>query len=229
MEILYHEMMVSPDMNPSYLKRVLLAGFEPFNGATENPSAELVNYFKQNPLDGIEIDTVILPVSFYRAEQRLQPKLEQNYDVVLGLGLAAGRNHISVERIALNLIDARIPDETGHQPIDQKVIDGGPLALSTSLPVKAICKACNELDVPTKVSYTAGTFVCNATFYQICNYQQKFQPNMLAGFIHVPWFLGQGQEGEGLAKELQFSAIAKILEVCAENPREINESAGTIS
>jgi pyroglutamyl-peptidase len=116
---------------------------------------------------------------------------------VLALGLAGGRAGLSLERIAVNLIDARIPDNLGLQPIDVAVKQDGPPAYFSSLPIKAMLQALLAADVPASLSLSAGTFVCNQVFYWLCHLVETEHPGMRGGFIHVPWLESQAGRHPG--------------------------------
>jgi pyroglutamyl-peptidase len=104
---------------------------------------------------------------------------------VLALGLAEGRHGITPERIAINLADARIPDNDGDQPRDAEIEHGGPAARFSGLPVKAIAHALEAAGIPSSVSLTAGSYVCNHVFYELMGFAAT-RPGLRAGFVHVP-------------------------------------------
>jgi pyroglutamyl-peptidase len=165
---------------------VLLTAFEPFDGAASNPSIDVV----RRVLDGWDrperLVTAVLPVSFRGAEIDLQALLAVHQPAVaVGVGLAARRPRPALERFALNLCDARIADNDGDQPSDRAVLAGGPLAVATSLPVKATVARMRAEGVDAELSTTAGTFVCNASFYLLATWAQQ-TPGRRAGFVHVP-------------------------------------------
>src|SRR5207248_574545 len=114
--------------------------------------------------------------------------------LVLCVGQAGGRAAISLERVAINVNDARIPDNAGGQPIDTPVIEGAPAAYFTRLPIKAMLAALADAGIPAEVSQTAGTFVCNNVFYGLMH--ELARPEFAGtrgGFVHVPWLPGQGE------------------------------------
>ena len=143
------------------MTKVLLTGFEPFGKATLNPSGEIV---KQ--ISGDNIVTAILPVAYAQSAERLLALIaEHKPDVVICLGQAEGRTHISPERIAINLDDARLADNEGVIRNDVPIVAGGPVAYESTLPIKEIVKAINDAGVPAAVSLSAGAFLCNHVFY----------------------------------------------------------------
>jgi pyroglutamyl-peptidase len=171
--------------------RVLLSGFEPFGGAASNPSGEVVRRLISVPQPeladaGIEIRGVILPVSFRASGPALRHAIEAHSpDLVIALGLADGRSGITPERIAINLDDARIPDNDGDQPIDEAIEVSGPAARFSTLPVKAIVAALTDAGLPASVSLSAGSYVCNHVAYILGGVVER-DPALRAGFIHVP-------------------------------------------
>jgi pyroglutamyl-peptidase len=172
--------------------RLLLTGFEPFAGDTRNPSAELVAAIAAAPPRHLTLATCILPVAFARLDAALDAAIATaRPDVVLSLGLAGGRDAMSVERIAINLDDARIPDNDGGQPLDHPVVADGPAAYFATVPVKAMVAAMRAAGAPAQVSHTAGTFACNHVFYRASHLAavaaQDSRPAMRAGFIHLPY------------------------------------------
>ncbi|MFF5207294.1 pyroglutamyl-peptidase I [Streptosporangium sp. NPDC000396] len=160
---------------------VLLTGFEPFDGATVNPSWEAVKL-----VPGVR--AVQLPCVFGEAPERLRAAVaEHDPAVVVCVGQAGGRADVTVERVAVNLNDARIPDNAGRQPIDEPVVPGGPAAYFATLPVKACVAAARTAGVPASVSHSAGTFVCNHLFYGLMHLIATERPGVRGGFVHVPF------------------------------------------
>lgn len=169
---------------------VLLTGFAPFDGAATNESWEAVR--EAIPVlvaRGIDAEGVELPVQFGAASEllaeavrRLRPRL------VIAVGLAAGRTAITPERVAINIRDARIPDNAGASPVDEPVVPGGPVGHFSTLPIKAIVAALAADGVPAAVSQTAGTYVCNDVFYSL-QHLLATDPELAevrGGFVHVP-------------------------------------------
>ncbi|MBD8061287.1 pyroglutamyl-peptidase I family protein [Oceanitalea stevensii] len=165
---------------------VLVTGFGPFSDHADNPSALAVDALARewSAPDGVTVVTETLPVSFARATERVAALVaEHRPAVVLGVGLAAGRDRISLERVALNLCDARIPDVDGAQPVDVPVLPGEPLARPATLPVKAALAAVRAAGLPAELSLSAGSYVCNAVMYAALAAVPEGVP---AGFVHVP-------------------------------------------
>ncbi|GAA3104735.1 pyroglutamyl-peptidase I [Streptosporangium carneum] len=160
---------------------VLLTGFEPFGGASVNPSWEAVRL-----VPGVR--AVQVPCVFGEALEHLRAAvLEHDPSVIVCVGQAGGRADMTVERVAVNLNDARIPDNAGQQPIDEPVVRGGPAAYFATLPVKACVAAARAAAVPASVSQSAGTFVCNHLFYGLMHLIATELPGVRGGFVHVPF------------------------------------------
>jgi pyroglutamyl-peptidase len=169
-------------------QRVLITGFEPFGGETVNPSAQVLLQLQGwRPAADVALGTLLLPCLFGRAIEVLEQALRRDRpQVVIALGQAASRDEVTVERVAINIDDARIPDNAGVQPIDTPVVNGGPAAYFCSLPIKAIVAALQQAGIPASVSQTAGTFVCNHVFYGLAHALATRHPGARGGFIHLP-------------------------------------------
>ncbi len=165
--------------------RILLTGFEPFGGQSINPSWEVARALQGAVIAGAQVTAVQLPCVFAQAVPALQHALAQHRpDIALALGQAEGRCDFSVERVAINVQDARIPDNAGAQPIDVPVIDGGPAAYFSTLPIKSLVVGLKAAGFPASVSHTAGTFVCNQVFYALQHTLAGL--GVLSGFMHLP-------------------------------------------
>ena len=165
--------------------RILLTGFEPFGGQSLNPSWEVASALQGLQLPGAQVVAMQLPCVFAQALPALQQALTQHTpDIVLALGQAEGRCDLSVERVAINVMDARIPDNAGAQPIDVPVIAGGPAAYFSTLPIKSLVAGLKAAGFPASVSQTAGTFVCNQVFYGLQH--ALVGQGVHSGFMHLP-------------------------------------------
>ena len=189
---------------------ILLTGFEPFGTATSNPSGEIV---KQ--INGENIVTAILPVAYAQSAEHLLSLIKQhNPDVVICLGQAEGRTQITPEKVAINLDDARLADNEGVLRNDVKIIEHGPDAYFSTLPVKEMVDAMKTQGIPTAVSLSAGAFLCNHVFYVA---QNKFAgSNVRSGFVHVPLMDSQAPEFPGLPTmplDQMVIAVRAMLEV----------------
>ena len=199
------------------MKRVLLTGFEPFAGASLNPSEQIVNALKARQIEGVELHTAVLPVVFTESSELLRHLIKlHNPDVVICLGQAEGRREISFERVAINLDDARLADNAGRTNIDQAIVEGGPDARFTTLPVKAMVTAVRAEGISAGLSTTAGTFVCNHIFYAMQH--ALAETPVKSGFIHVPLMTEQADDFTGLPTmplEQQVRAIEIAVRVAA--------------
>lgn len=177
------------------MRRVLVTGFEPFGAASLNPSQEIISRLGDVP--GLEIHRMVLPVVFAQAaDQALARVAEIRPHAVISLGQAEGRTEISLERVAVNLMDARIPDNSGVQIMDTLIADGAPDAYFTSLPAREMVNAMRAIGIPAGISLSAGAFLCNHVFYAL---RHALQPEAVAsGFIHVPLMTEQAGEFPGL-------------------------------
>ncbi|MGN0715490.1 MAG: pyroglutamyl-peptidase I [Anaerovoracaceae bacterium] len=170
-----------------FIMKVLVTGFEPFDGEPLNPALEAVNKLPSEIAEA-EIIKAVIPVVFSKAGKVLADEIEKwRPDIVLCVGQAGGDPVISVERVAINIMDARIPDNEGCQPVDVPVDSDGENAYFASLPIKAIVSSMNQAGVPAQLSFSAGSFVCNALMYHLLYLIDKKYPQMKGGFIHVPY------------------------------------------
>jgi pyroglutamyl-peptidase len=197
MSVRYSDRMVAgSDKGPSGCPTVLVTGFEPFGADSINPSWMAAQALHGRMVAGHRIIGAQIPTVFDAAIAALRQELLRHRPVlVIGTGQAGGRAAISLERVAINVNDARIPDNAGEQPVDTPVIDGAPAAYFTTLPIKAMRAAILDAGVAAEVSQTAGTFVCNHAFYGLMHElaTNRALKRTRGGFIHVPWLPGQGQ------------------------------------
>jgi pyroglutamyl-peptidase len=188
--------------------RVLVTGFEAFGPHDENPTQIVVQ-----ALHGWgDLATVVLPCDFRRALPALEAAIDGcGPQLVVCLGFAARRTEVSVERVALNLIDARIADNAGHRPVDEPVLAGGPPAYFSTLPVKAIAQALNDAAIPAAVSLSAGSFVCNQVFYGLAHRIAQGRGPRQGGFIHLPPFAV-------LPLQDQLAAVRIVIDASSRRP-----------
>jgi pyroglutamyl-peptidase len=169
---------------------ILLTGFEPFGGEAVNPSWEIARALDGWVCEGRTVRAVRLPCAFGDALHTLDDALAAHRpELVVCLGQAGGRAEISIERAALNVDDARIPDNLGRQPLDAAVVAGGPAAYFSTLPIKALAHDLRAAGIAAAVSNTAGTFVCNHVFYALMH-RLATTPALArtrGGFVHVPY------------------------------------------
>ncbi len=167
--------------------KVLLTGFEPFGGSQVNPSAQVVGRLARDGVPGVTLHSAILPVdrqggpaTLLDAVRACQP------DAILCLDEAARRTAISIERVALNLLDYRMADNVGHQAVDEPIVPDGPAAYFVTLPVRAMLEAVRAAGIPAELSLSAGAFLCNQVTYELLHYLTTYQLAIPAGFVHVP-------------------------------------------
>ena len=211
------------------MKKILITGFEPFGGASINPALEAVKRLEGRALEGGSIVTCQVPVVRFKAIDAVIRAIETHQpDYVITVGQAAGRAGITPERVAINVDDFRIPDNEGIQVVDEPVIEGGPDAYFSTLPIKAMTKAMQDNGIPAQVSNTAGTFVCNHLFYGIQHYLRDSQIGH--GFVHIPLLPEQATDGNQPAMSLEMIAegLAIAAQAIIDNPADISRGGGTI-
>ena len=192
------------------MKKLLITGFDPFGGASRNPSWEAVELLPDKIGDyrlwKLEISTVFGQgaAEVLKTAEALEP------DGILCVGLAAGRDAVTPERIAVNIRDARIPDNSGFQPQGERIDPEGPAAYFATVPVEAMAQAIRRAGIPGAVSNTAGTFVCNDVLYTLLHHYAG--TDVRVGFIHVPQLPDQGVPS--LPLEQTIAALTAAIEAC---------------
>lgn len=175
------------------MKHLIITGFDPFGGETVNPAWEAVSRLPDT-VGGYRLTKLQIPTVFAKAaEQVLAAAGADAPDVILCVGQAGGREAVTPERVAINCMDARIPDNAGNQPREKLVISGGPDGIFSTVPVRKMADAIEEVGIPGKVSNTAGTFVCNDTLYRLLHHYAGTAVRV--GFIHVPHLPEQAKAG----------------------------------
>lgn len=193
--------------------KVLVTGFEPFGNETVNPSYEAVKRLPDR-IGRAEITKAKIPVTFATSGPVLEEAIKRHQpDIVLCVGQAGGYAGIAVERVAVNLQDASIPDNSGEQPEDQPIVPDGPNAYFSSLPVKEMVKALRKEGIPAFVSNSAGTYVCNHLMYILLHRIHLENRAMRGGFIHVPYSMEQAAGKTSVPPSMELSQIARALEV----------------
>lgn len=208
--------------------RLLLTGFEPFGGNSINPSWLVAQALHGSHVDGVQIQSQCLPCVFGDAIGVLQAAVRQHRPVaVLALGLAASRPVLSIERVAINVDDARIADNAGASPIDTPVVPGGPAAYFSTLPIKAMHARLQAEGVPAEISQTAGTFVCNHVFYALMHTLRR-RPAVRAGFMHVPLLPENATAGAGMPLQQQIEGVQLALQTVLQVQVDSRLSAGAV-
>ncbi len=220
--------------------RILLTGFEPFGGQSLNPSWEVARALHGLPLpgsQGAQVTAAQLPCVFDQALPALQQALTQHTpDIVLALGQAEGRCDLSVERVAINVMDARIPDNAGAQPIDMPVIAGSPAAYFSTLPIKSLVAGLRASGFQASVSQTAGTFVCNQVFYGLQH--ALAGQGVHSGFMHLPLLPEQAAHWPGPSlpswpASLQVAGVRQALTLLVAHRQQglsdLRQTGGTLN
>jgi pyroglutamyl-peptidase len=199
------------------MKNVLITAFEPFNGQSLNASAEIINRLNVNKFNA-HIHTLILPTVFKSVDDIITSKIDDlNPDIILLLGEARLSTNIRLERIAINIDDARIPDNQNYQPIDLPIINHGPAAYLSTLPLRTIHSHLSSQNIPIVISNSAGTFLCNHLMYIVLHHlATKKASNTIAGFIHFPYIKTQVKSdiSSFLDIDISVKALEKIINDC---------------
>lgn len=216
---------IKPD---NKLPTVLLTGFDAFGGDAINPSWLAAQALQGEILQGHRLVAAQLPTEFAGSSHALTALLRQHKPaLVLCLGLAGGRAGITLERIAINVQDARIADNAGVQPVDAPIAAMGPAAYFSTLPIKAMLQGLTDADIPAEVSQTAGTFVCNHVFYVLLHAlkKQRGQVKSRGGFAHVPYLPGQGLPCMPLDEMVRGLRVAIASALSTQNDVELGAGA----
>ncbi len=191
--------------------KILVTGFEAFNQEVINPSGEIIKALAE--AFGENLCILKLPVEFKRAGELLEEAIMRlQPDITLSFGQAGKRECITIERVAINVDDAKIPDNIGYQPIDTTISKIGPAAYFTTLPLRGLLQCLSENEIEAKISNSAGTYVCNHVMYQALHLAETRFPNMKAGFIHVPYMKEQA-EGKENVPYMELTEMIKAAEI----------------
>ncbi|OFK60211.1 pyroglutamyl-peptidase I [Globicatella sp. HMSC072A10] len=212
------------------MKKILVTGFDPFGGEQINPALEAI---KRLPtlINDTQILTYEIPTVFHKSGRLLQDYLlKEQPDAVLLVGQAGGRSAISLERVAINMDDARIPDNEGNQPIDEVINPQGAPAYFTTLPIKRIVQALKQHQIPAIVSNSAGTFVCNHLMYYLLDILAARKANVIGGFMHIPYLPSQVVDQPNqpsMALDQIVKAIEITLATIIKNQHDLKITGGT--
>lgn len=212
--------------------KVLVTGFNPFGGEKVNPALEAVKRLPSE-IAGAEIRTLEIPTVFIKSGRVLESGIKElRPDVVICVGQAGGRSIIAVEKVAINLAEARIKDNEGNQPTDRKIKEDGENAYFTSLPAKAMVMNIRKNGIPANISYTAGTFVCNDIMYTLLYLIDRKYPGIRGGFIHVPFVpeqtVGKPDGTPSMSLEMIRDGLTYAIEAAVLNEKDIAGVMGTI-
>ena len=190
------------------MKKLLISGFEPFGGETVNPSWEAVKRLPDE-INGYALTKLCVPVVFGKAADLVKEKAREICpDVILCIGQAGGRDAITPELVGINLRHASIPDNNGAQPQDEPILAGGADAYFSTLPVRKMAEAIHACGVPSKVSYSAGAYVCNDLLYTLLARYRETQTRV--GFIHIPYSEDQNKTPSMALSDMIRGLIAAI-------------------
>jgi pyroglutamyl-peptidase len=197
--------------------RILVSGFGPFGPHTSNASSEVLRRLWEEGVDGADLLTIELPCVRYEATRvLLEAFTRAQPDAVVALGIAAKRMAITPERIAINVDDYDIPDNNGARPVDEPVVAGGPAAYFSTLPLRRIVEALTDAQVPAALSNSAGTYLCNHTFYGLMHHLNTTGAPARAGFVHIPQMLEASGEADGLPFSTIVRGVAITLDCVVE-------------
>jgi pyroglutamyl-peptidase len=212
--------------------KALVTGFDSFGGDKVNPSSSAVRRLKRR-VGSVSVFTAVLPTSYARSAIVLRGAIHEIHpDIVLCVGQAGGRSELSLERVAINVQDARIKDNDGKQPIDRPVVRDGPAAHFATLPIKACVAEMRRAGLPAAVSDTAGTFVCNHTFYALLDMAERHGLGFRGGFLHIPYTPEQAAR-LGSAPSMSIDDVVRgieiVLAVSAVRAEDVHTAEGRLS
>ena len=217
------------------MKKVLLTGFEPFGGEALNPSEEVSRQLNGSVIARHEVISALLPCVYGAALKELKHQIKLHEPMfVVCVAQAGGRAEITPERVAINLDDAHIADNAGQQPVDRPIVKGGPAAYWSTLPIKAIVQSLQKRRIPSAVSPSAGTFVCNHVFYGLMHELALHAKGVRGGLIHVPYLpeqtavrTGSGQADQpSLPLAKMAEGIALAIETTIAYRRDLKTACG---
>ncbi len=196
--------------------KILVTGFDPFGGESLNPAFEAVKLLPDN-IAGAKIIKLEIPTVFGKGAMAVEKAIEEHKpNCVVCIGQAGGRSCISIEKVGINYIDARIPDNDGNQPLDVKIKEDGETAYFATLPIKAMVENVRKHGIQSHLSFTAGTYVCNDVMYSLLYYISKNNLDIKGGFIHVPYTISQTVDKANGTPGWSEDCIAKGLEYAIE-------------
>lgn len=210
--------------------KILVTGFDPFDKETTNPAYEAIKLIPDE-IKGAKIIKLEIPTVFDKgANKAIDKMISEDVYAVLSIGQAGNRTSMTVEKVAINLIEARIPDNEGNQFFDKAIKEDGQTAYFATLPIKAMVEEMKKNNVPAHMSYTAGTYVCNEVLYQVLYAIESKKLNVKAGFMHVPFAQNQVLDKPVGTPFMSLEMIAKGIEHAIEaivtNEKDVNVIMG---
>ena len=198
------------------MKKILITGFDPFGGEKINPAYEAVKLLPDQ-IAGAEVIKLEVPTVFGKGPQKTVDAIEEYQpDYVLCIGQAGGRSQLTPEFVGINYVQARIPDNEGNQPMNQPLVEGAPAAYFATIPVHAMVEEMKKGGIPSSVSFTAGTYVCNAMLYCVMHALATKHPTIKGGFMHVPYATEQTVNQPAGTPGMNLSDIAKGIELAVK-------------
>ncbi len=201
--------------------KVLVTGFTPFGQESVNPSYQAASLLPEF-IEDTKIYVRELPTVFEKAPKILESYIDEiKPDAVICVGQAGGDAEISVERVGINLMSANIPDTEGNKPMDQPISDSGENAYFSTLPTREIVERLQSCGIPSKLSYSAGTYVCNNILYCLLQLVERKYPKMKGGFIHVPYMekqvIGKPAGTPSMSLEMMTKALEEVIRCTTDN------------
>lgn len=213
------------------MKKILVTGFDPFGGEKINPALEVIKLLPKK-IGENEVKILEIPTVWKKSIKKIEDEISAyNPDYILSIGQAGGRTDISIERVAINIDDYRIPDNEGNQPIDKKIFENGKDAYFSNLPIKAMLKEIQKAGIPASISNTAGTFVCNHVFYGVRYLLETKFKDKKSGFIHIPYLPEQvvyKNNTGSMGIEILVKGITVAIQTIFEYNEDLSVGAGTI-
>jgi pyroglutamyl-peptidase len=207
---------------------LLITGFEPFGGSKVNPSERVIRALKGHAPVSVTLTTLLLPVDRHTGpEKLLQALRSRRPDAVLCLGEASGRAAVSIERIAINLLDFRIPDNSGLQLVDERIVPDGPAGYFSTLPVREIFKSIQNAGIPAEISLSAGAFLCNQIMYELLHFLASSKWEIPAGFIHLPALPEQASAQEKVMPTMGLQTSLAAIKTVIECISQYNQNGPT--
>ncbi len=195
------------------MKTILLTGFGPFGDVEKNPSQALIEELERRKdiIDEFRLETEILPVVYSDAVDRIQILIRQyEPEILISFGVAARREKVCPERVALNLKDTHQPDNAGNTPEGELIFPNAPLAYYSNLPLLAIRDFLQNASIPTEISNHAGAYICNAVFYAAAHEIVTTERDTRYGFIHIPLMPKEAPNGE-LSTQMLVDVVVELL------------------
>ncbi|WP_064590246.1 pyroglutamyl-peptidase I [Streptobacillus moniliformis] len=212
------------------MDKILITAFEPFGGEKINSTEKVLNFLPEK-IGNLEIIKLLLPVVRNKSLCKIKDKImEEKPKYILSLGQAGGSKNIAIERIGINVDDYRIKDNSGNQPIDEKIFCDGENAYFSTLPIKKIYEKLENKGYSVKISNTAGTFVCNHVLYGIRYMIEKEKLDIKSGFIHIPYIDEQVKDDNTFSMSIKdiLNAIICAIEVIENYEKDEKIVAGEI-